>query len=162
MTVRTKISVGGAERPNELIFSRVFDASADTVYRAWTDPERLVKWWGPREFSLTIKRMDVKVGGVWEYTLHGPDGTDYPNRAVFEFVDPPRRLVFRNEGGHISDKHLTCRMAVTFETLGEGTLVTLGMQFVSATTLSRAIERGVKEGGQESFERLAELLAETY
>ncbi|MCV0426329.1 MAG: SRPBCC domain-containing protein [Roseibium sp.] len=156
--------VAGSEPDaQELVFSRVFAAPAVTVFRAWTDPKQLVRWWGPRDFSLTINTMDVTVGGIWDYVLHGPDGMDYPNRAVFEEVDPPIRLVFFNSGGHVSDRHLTCRMVVTFEDKvlegnGMHTLVTLRMQFETSVALDRAKARGAEEGGQESFARLSEWL----
>ena len=143
----------------ELIFTRKFAAPAAKVFRAWTDPDQLVRWWGPRNFSLTIKAMEVTVGGIWEYILHGPDGVDYPNRAIFEEVEPPVRLVFFNSGGHVSDRHLTCRMVVTFEEKEGRTLVTLRMQFDTADALERAAARGAEEGGRESFDRLAEWLA---
>ncbi len=145
----------------ELVFSRAFNAPADAVYRAWTDPARLVQWWGPHGFRLTIQEMDVRVGGTWRYVLHGPDGTQYPNVAVFEELDPPRRLVFFNTGGHVEDKHLTCRMIATFAEDGARTLVTLQMQFETVEALDRAKARGAKAGGEESFQRLAELLEDS-
>lgn len=150
--------IGDKESGHELIFSHVFAAPVDVVYRAWTDADQLVRWWGPRGFSLTVRVMELKVGGVWEYILHGPDGTDYPNRAVFEDVDPPKRLVFFNTGGHVSDRHLTCRMIVTFDEQGALTLVTLRMQFESPAALDRAKARGAEQGGEESFVRLSEWL----
>lgn len=154
----TEVMIGGKESAHELIFSRVFAAPVDVVYRAWTDADQLVRWWGPRGFSLTVRAMELRVGGVWEYTLHGPDGTDYPNRAVFEEVDPPKRLVFFNKGGHVSDRHLTCRMIVTFDEQGALTLVTLRMQFESWASLDRAKARGAEQGGEESLARLSEWL----
>ncbi len=160
----TEMTGEGEDRNRELVFSRVFAAPATTVYSAWTDPDKLVHWWGPRGFSLTIEEMDVKVGGAWVYTLHGPDGTDYPNRAVFEVVDPPRCLVFFNTGGHVDDRHLTCRMTVTFQpqevdgARALHTLVTLRMAFETVTACERAQARGAGQGGRESFARLSEWL----
>lgn len=144
---------------HELVFSRAFAAPPAAVFRAWTDPDQLVRWWGPKDFVLTIQTMEVKDGGIWEYVLHGPDGTDYPNRAIFEVVEPPRRLEFFNSGGHVSDRHLTCRMTVTFEDREAQTLVTLRMQFETEAALERARSRGAEQGGRQSFERLVEWLA---
>ncbi len=155
----TEVLIEGREGGHELIFSRVFAAPVDVVYRAWTDADQLVRWWGPRGFSLTVRVMELKVGGLWDYILHGPDGTDYPNRAVFEEVDPPKRLAFVNTGGHVSDRHLTCRMIVTFDDQGASTFVTLRMQFDSSAGLDRAKARGAEQGGEESFLRLSEWLA---
>jgi len=159
MTKKTEVLIDDVNGRHEIVFSRVFAAPVDVVYRAWTDPEQLVKWWGPKGFSLTIGKFELKKGGVWDYVLHGPDGTDYPNRAVFEDVDPPRRLVFFNTGGHLDDQHLTCRMTVTFEGQDARTLVTLRMQFDTPMSLARARVRGVEQGGVESFARLTELLS---
>lgn len=156
--MRTEVLIDHDESEHELIFSRTFAAPVDVVYRAWTDIDQLVNWWGPKGFSLTIRTMQLKVGGVWEYVLHGPDGMDYPNRAVFEEIDPPKRLVFFNTGGHVSDRHLTCRMIVTFDERDAQTLVTLRMQFATPTSLDRAKTRGAEQGGLESFARLAEWL----
>ena len=138
----------------ELVFSRAFAAPVAAVYRAWTDPEALVHWWGPKGFTMTIHRMELEVGGVWEYVLHGPDGTDYPNEAVFEEIVPLKRLVYFNRGGHVDDAHLTSRMIATFEERDGLTLVSLRMQFEGDEALERAKARGADRGGRESFERL--------
>jgi len=143
---------------HQLVFSRVFAASPSVIYQAWTDPEQLVHWWGPKGFTLTINAMDVRVGGVWDYILHGPDGTDYPNRAVFEEIVPCERLVMLNTGGHVADNHLTCRMIATFEAVTGGCLVTLRMQFRTPASLATAKARNAEAGGRDSFVRLEELL----
>lgn len=149
-----------SSRP-ELIFERVFNAPAEAVFRAWTDPTRLVQWWGPHGFRMTIESIDARVGGTWSYVLHGPDGTQYPNTAVFEVLDPPNRLVFQNTGGDVEDKHLTCRMVATFVEKHGQTQVTLRMQFQSVERLERARQRGAVEGGEQSFEKLEVLMLET-
>lgn len=153
------VEIDNIDSRPELVFSRGFNAPVDAVYRAWTDPEKLVRWWGPRGFTLTINRMELRVGGVWDYVLHGPDGTDYPNRAVFEEIVPLKRLVFFNRGGHVADQHLTSRMTVSFDARDGVTLVELRMQFETAEAHERARMRGAEQGGRDSFERLAELLA---
>ncbi len=144
---------------HELVFSRAFAASPAVVFRAWTDPEQLVHWWGPRGFSLSVLAMDFRVGGVWEYILHGLDGTDYPNRTVFEEIHPCERLVMFNTGGHVADKHLTSRMIATFDAQDNACLVTLRMQFIDQSSLDVAKARGAESGGQESLERLGDWLS---
>jgi uncharacterized protein YndB with AHSA1/START domain len=81
----------------EIVFTRVFDAPRRMVWEAWTDPKQLVLWWGPRGFTTTIDEMDVRVGGVWKLVMHGPDGTDYPNKSIFTEVVPNERLRFQAE-----------------------------------------------------------------
>ncbi|HKS90588.1 MAG TPA: SRPBCC domain-containing protein, partial [Tepidiformaceae bacterium] len=61
----------------EIVITRVFDAPREMVWDAWTDARQIVKWWGPRGFTLTVEEMDVRPGGVWRSTMHGPDGTKY-------------------------------------------------------------------------------------
>lgn len=83
----------------EIVLSRVFDAPREMVFDAWTDPEQVVQWWGPTGFTTTIKEMDVRVGGRWTLTMHGPDGTDYPNKSVFTRVERPSVIAYRHGGG---------------------------------------------------------------
>ena len=155
------LPVGHDENTRELVFSRVFAFPQAMVFQAWTDPEQLAHWWGPKGFSLSVLAMDFRVGGIWEYILHGPDGTDYPNRAVFEEIDPYQRLVMFNTGGHVVDKHLTSRLIATFDARENGCLVTLRMQFKDQSALDTAKARGAESGGQQSLERLADLLSGT-
>ena len=75
-------TTAAAER--EISITRLFDAPRELVFEAWTDPEQVVQWWGPHGFTTTIHEMDVRPGGVWRFIMHGPDGTDYDNRVVFE------------------------------------------------------------------------------
>src|SRR2546430_11151240 len=77
----------------EILLTRVFDAPRELVFKVWTDPEHVGRWWGPRGFTNTIHEMDVRPGGVWRFTMHGPDGVDYLNRIVFIEVARPERLV---------------------------------------------------------------------
>jgi uncharacterized protein YndB with AHSA1/START domain len=78
----------------DLVIERIFDAPRQMVFDAWTDPETIGQWWGPRGFTTTVHEMDVRPGGVWRFTMHGPDGTDYPNRVVYDEVVAPERLVY--------------------------------------------------------------------
>ena len=73
----------------EIAATRIFDAPRELVWKAWTDPKHVAQWWGPNGFTNTIHEMNVSPGGVWRFMMHGPDGTDYPNRIVFiEVVEP--------------------------------------------------------------------------
>ncbi len=100
---------------NELVFTRTYDAPRELVFCAWTDPQHIGKWWGPKGFTTTTNVMEVKVGGIWDYVMHGPDGTDYPNKSVYTEIERPERLAFSNVGGRADDPHLTCQMCITFE-----------------------------------------------
>jgi uncharacterized protein YndB with AHSA1/START domain len=68
--------------PRSIIGSRVLDAPRELVFKAFTDPQHLAAWWGPDGFSLTTHSFDFRVGGVWRFVMHGPDGRDYQNRVT--------------------------------------------------------------------------------
>ena len=146
---------------NELRFTRSYDAPRALLFAAWTDPRHIGNWWGPAGFTTTTRAMEVRVGGVWDYVMHGPDGTDYPGRAVYREIEKPLRLTFSHVGGRAEDPHLTCEFCVTFEELGGKTQLTLRMIFPTARAAAHARELGAEGGGTESLERLARALAET-
>jgi uncharacterized protein YndB with AHSA1/START domain len=70
-----------------VVATRIFDAPRDLVWRAFTDPDHLKQWWGPNGFTNTFYVFDLKVGGHWRFTMHGPDGKNYENEAVFVAID---------------------------------------------------------------------------
>ena len=94
------VLTGAVDR--QFVIMRVFDAPREVLFRAWTDPAQLLAWWGPKGFSLTIEEIDVRPGGTWRFTMHGPDGVDYPNVARYEIVEAPRRLVFMLSGEEVT------------------------------------------------------------
>jgi hypothetical protein len=67
----------------EIRGTRVFDAPRELVWKVWTEPEHIGKWWGPNGFTTTTHKMEVKAGGVWRFVMHGPDGRDYQNKITF-------------------------------------------------------------------------------
>ena len=87
-----------AEKSNEIVISRVFNAPRELVWKAWTDPKHVVNWWGPRGFSTTIETMDVRPGGTWIHVMHGPDGAKYPNKSIFTEVVPFERISYKHAG----------------------------------------------------------------
>lgn len=150
-----------SDQGDTLLFTRRYAAPRALVFAVWTDPVHIGSWWGPEGFSTTTYRMEVRPGGIWDYVMHGPDGTDYPGRGLYSEVLEPERLVFSHVGGKAEDPHLTCEFTVTFEERDGGTELTLRMTFPSAAAAEHARELGAWEGGLQSLERLAETLAET-
>ena len=75
-----------------LKISREIPASAKKVFSAFSDPERLARWWGPAGFTNTFHEFEFKPGGRWVYTMYGPDGRDYPNESVFQEISPDRSV----------------------------------------------------------------------
>lgn len=145
-----------AER--ELVLLRVFNAPRELVWRAWTEPQHIVKWWGPRGFTTTSEVMDVRPGGEWRHVMHGPDGTDYPNHTIFKEVLKPERIVFTNTGGK-TKQDVEFESTWRFEDLGRKTRVTVRMVFATALECERVSkEYGAVEGGHQTLARLSEFL----
>ncbi len=144
----------------EILLTRVVDAPRELVWDAMTDPEQVVKWWGPSGFTTTVHEMDVRPGGVWRITMHGPDGTDYPNKSVFVEVKRPERLVFNQAGGRPGDKGASFLATWTFEAQGARTKVTGRLLFKSKDDRDHVVNAyGAIEGGQQTLARLAEHVA---
>lgn len=79
---------------------RTFKVPADLMWKVWTDPNHIVHWWGPDGFTNTIDVMDFKEGGEWKLSMHGPDGTNFPNRSIFKEIVPLRKIVFEHFNPH--------------------------------------------------------------
>ncbi len=143
-------------KSNEIRLTRVYDAPARAVWDAWTIPEQVAKWWGPRGFTNTNIEMEVKPGGKWRYTMHGPDGTDFPNLIVYTEVKSPELLAYEHRGeGDFEDVAFTVR--VTFEAEGDKTRVTMKSVFADPAQLKRVVEEyGALEGAKQNLERLGE------
>jgi len=91
----------------EIRGTRVFDAPRELVWKVWTEPEHIGKWWGPNGFTTTTHKMEVKAGGVWRFVMHSPDGRDYQNKITFIEVVKPERLVYKHGGtGEKEDRGL--------------------------------------------------------
>jgi len=140
----------------EVLVTRLINAPREKVFDAWIDPDKIVNWWGPRGFTNTNIEMEVKPGGVWRYTMHGPDGVDYPNKIVYTEVVEPERLAYDQMGeGEFDD--ISFRVLVTFEAEGEKTRVTMRSEFPTAEQLRRVVEEfGALEGAKQNLERLGE------
>ena len=144
----------------EIVITRVFDAPRELIWNAWIDPKQIVRWWGPRGFTTTIHEMDVRPGGVWKHTMHGPDGTDYPSQSVFIEVVKPERIVYSMVGGKKGDPGHQFEATWTFEAQGDKTRLTLRMLFPSAEVREQVAKAyGVIEGGNQTLDRLGEHLA---
>lgn len=150
-----------AASDREIVISRVLDAPRELAFAAWTDPQHVTHWWGPRGFTTTTSEMDVRPGGVWRFVMHGPDGVDYQNKIVYLEVVRPERLVYRHSGeGETAD--VKFQSTVTFDEQGGKTRLTLRLLFETAEERDAVVEkRGAIEGGKQTLERFAEHLADT-
>jgi uncharacterized protein YndB with AHSA1/START domain len=144
----------------ELVFSRLFDAPREMVFQAWADPEQIVQWWGPKGFTTTTQKFDLRPGGVWNHIMHGPDGREYPNKSVFTEVVRPERIAYTHGGGTKGSAGVTFHMTVTFEAEGNKTRLTMHLVFPASADRDFAVsEYHADEGGKQTLERLAEHVA---
>ncbi|QKJ32223.1 SRPBCC domain-containing protein [Mucilaginibacter mali] len=140
-------------KDRELKLTRLLDAPVELVWEVWASPEHIANWWGPEGFTNTIHHMDFRPGGDWEFTMHGPDGTDYNNKNTFVEVVENRRVVYE----HVSTpKHLT---TVTFEAQGDKTVLTWHMLFESREQLEQVVKVFKADVGlKQNVERMNQYL----
>jgi uncharacterized protein YndB with AHSA1/START domain len=143
-----------------LVITRVFDAPRELVFKAWTDPAHLARWWGPHGFTNPVCEMDVRPGGAYCIVMRGPDGVEYPVKGVYREVVEPERLVFtavaEDEEGNPLLEGLT---TVTFAEHGGKTKLTLQTGAVGLVADAAPMLEGMEEGWTQSLERLAEYVA---
>jgi uncharacterized protein YndB with AHSA1/START domain len=141
--------------PLAMVGTRVIDAPRDLVWSVWTDPKHLALWWGPDGFTTTTSSHDFRVGGVWRFVMHGPDGRDYENRVTYDEIVPPERIAYHHGGGDDVEP-VQFKTTVTFADLGRKTRVTFRGTFPSAAERTRVIkEYGADKGLVQTLSRLA-------
>lgn len=138
---------------NEILTTREFEVPREKVYEAWTDPEKLARWWGPLGFTNTFHEFDFRPGGSWHFIMHGPNGADYPNHIVFEEIVPLERIVFE----HIPVPEF--RVTAIFEELDGRTRITYRQFFKKPKEFELVKSIGL-EGNEQLFDRLKELLTD--
>jgi uncharacterized protein YndB with AHSA1/START domain len=145
------------DNPNEIRITRVYDAPVEAVWDAWTDPAQVAQWWGPRGFTITTHSKDLRVGGEWDYTMHGPDGVDYPNTTKYFEVEPLKRLVYDHGGS--KDRPPMFRVTAEFRNIdGKKTELDMRMSFPTPEATRDAKVFIKAAGGNATWDRLAEYL----
>ncbi|HVU16097.1 MAG TPA: SRPBCC family protein [Candidatus Didemnitutus sp.] len=144
----------------EIVVTREYNAPRELLWEAWTNPEHVAQWWGPRGFSTQIETMDVRVGGTWKHVMRGPDGVLYPNESVFTEVEKPERIVYRHGGRRTGGPEVNHVSTWTFEDLGpQRSRLTIRMVFGTAAERDFIVkEFGAIEGGKQTLGRLDEFL----
>jgi uncharacterized protein YndB with AHSA1/START domain len=128
------------------------------VWSAWTDPASVSRWWGPVGFSTTTRSHDLRPGGEWHFTMHGPDGTDYGNRVVFDTIEPERLLAYTHYAAGDPDDSPHFRARVHFEPIATGTRVTLTMHCHDIAHRDHLVEFGALQGGRDTLARFAAMV----
>ena len=148
----------GVTADREIVISREIDGPRDLVFEAFTEVAHLSQWWGPDGFTTTTHAFEFRPGGVWEFTMHGPDGTDYPNRIEWLEIAPPEKIVFWH--GEETEDPEAFVSTVTIADLGERSEVVLRSVFGTKEQRDEVVERyGAIEGGKQTLGRLAAYIA---
>lgn len=141
-----------AKPDGEFLMTRVFDAPRDLVYRAWTEPAHLKRWWGPTNFALPRCDLDLRAGGDFTFIMRDPGGNDYGFRGAYREVVPSERLVFVGTLDNEKPGHEIVT-TITFEDEAGRTRVTVRQEYY------RLSPEGANEGWSQSLDRLAAHLA---
>ena len=150
-----------AARPagDMLEMQRVLPAAPSVVFGAFSDPNELAKWWGPKTFTNPVCEVDLKLGGTLRIVMRAPDGGEYPMQGIFREIVPPSRLVFTNialdQDGHHIIEGLT---SVTFADDGGKTKLTLQTRGVAVVDYAAAYLQGMEAGWTQSLEKLEALV----
>lgn len=154
MDMRTSIDV--EERERELVITRILDAPRDVVFRAWTEPDRVARWWGPQGFVTTYCDMDIRPGGAFRVCMRSPEGAEHWKQGIYREIVAPERLVFTFAWEDAEGKpgHQTL-VTVTLADRGGRTELTLH-QAVFETVAARDDHR---RGWTSTLQRFAEYLA---
>lgn len=162
--VKTGTTSVWMDKPERLlIVERVFDAPRELVWKAWTDPEQLAKWWGPRGWATTNYKLELKSGGVWHYCMRGPEGAESWGKGVYREIVEPERLVyydvFSDADGNTVEGMPGMLITVEFADRGAKTKLSSTAEFATAEQLESIIAMGVVTGLTETWDRLEEFLA---
>lgn len=141
----------------QITVTRLIGAPRPRVFAAFSDPAGLAVWWGPNGFTTTTRRLDFRVAGVWDYTMHGPDGTDYPNYVSYTAIADGRRIAY--DHGTDAAHPAMFKAEITFGDEGGGTRVVLRLILADAAERPRFIGFGAVEGAYQNLDRLSAYLA---
>ena len=150
------------QNEKELTITRVFDASRETMFHAWTDATLMAQWWGPKGFTNPVCELDAVPGGAIRIEMQRPDGVVYPMKGVFHEIIEPERLVFTSTAFEDDEGNprLEVLTTVTFADHDGKTKLMLHAVVVKFTQEATDAVNGMEEGWSQSLDRLAEILRE--
>jgi uncharacterized protein YndB with AHSA1/START domain len=148
-----------ADADREIAISRVIGAPRELVFEAFTRVQHLSRWWGPEGFTTTTRSFEFRVGGEWDFVMHGPDGTDYQEWITWRTIVPPERIALVH--GESRDDPNAFESVLTFEPVGEETRIVMHTVFPTKEIRDEAVERyHAIEGGEQTLRNLAAYVAE--
>ncbi|MDH6218107.1 SRPBCC family protein [Streptomyces pseudovenezuelae] len=143
----------------EIVMSRLIGAPRELVFEAFTQVRHLSRWWGPEGFSTTTRSYEFRVGGAWDFVMHGPDGTDYQEWITWREIVPPERIVMLH--GESRDDPNAFESVLAFEPAGDETRIVMRTVFPTKELRDEAVEKyHAIEGGEQTLSNLAAYVAE--
>ena len=137
----------------EIRSSRILNTAIDLVYTAWTDPNHLKNWWGPKGFTNTFNEFDLRPGGKWSFIMHGPDKGNYVNECEFIKIEKPTLIAWKRHSKPLF------KVVATFEEIAtEQTKIIFRMVFDSAEECNK-LKPFVVDKNEENFDKLETELA---
>ena len=153
---------GGPDRATadrEIVVSRAIGAPRELVFSAFTQVRHLSRWWGPEGFTTTTRSFEFAAGGVWDFVLRGPDGTDYQEWITWTDIVPPERIAMVH--GESRDDPNAFASVLTFEPAGDQTRIVMRTVFPTRELRDEAVEKyHAIEGGEQTLGHLAAYVAE--
>jgi uncharacterized protein YndB with AHSA1/START domain len=143
-----------ATADREIVISRVIDAPRELVFEAFTEVRHLSQWWGPEGFTTTTRAFEFRIGGEWEFVMHGPDGTDYQDWITWTDIVVPERITLVH--GEFRDDPNAFASALMFEPDGAATRIEMRTVFPTKELRDAAVEKyQAVEGGRQTLSKLA-------
>jgi uncharacterized protein YndB with AHSA1/START domain len=148
-----------AAADREIVISRVIDAPRELVFEAFTEIRHLSRWWGPEGFTTTTRSFEFRVGGEWNFVLHGPDGTDYPEWISWTEIVAPERIALLH--GEFRGDPNAFESVMTFAPDGAATRIDMYTLFPTKELRDEAVEKyHAIEAGRQTMNNLAAYVAE--
>ncbi|WP_350275204.1 SRPBCC family protein [Kribbella sp. HUAS MG21] len=154
-----ELGARSATASREVVISRVIDAPRELVFEAFTDVRHLSRWWGPEGFATTTRSFEFHVGGVWDFAMRGPDGTEYAEWISWTEIAPPERIALLH--GESRDDPNAFESVLTFEPDGMATRIEMRTVFPTQELRDEAVEKyHAVEGGRQTLSKLAAYVTE--
>jgi len=158
-TTRSGSEPEHATADREIVMSRVIRAPRELVFEAFTQVRHLSRWWGPDGFSTTTRSFEFRVGGAWDFVMHGPDGTDYQEWITWREIVPPERIALLH--GEFRDDPNAFESILAFEPAGDETRIVMRTVFPTKELRDTAVDKyHAIEGGEQTLRNLAAYVAE--
>ena len=156
---RTGAPAQSATADREIVISRVISAPRELVFEAFTEVRHLSRWWGPEGFTTTTRAFEFRVGGEWDFVMHGPDGTDYQEWISWTEIAPPERIALLH--GESRGDPNAFESVLTFAPDGAATRIEMRTVFPTKELRDEAVEKyHAIEGGQQTLSNLAAYVTE--